>query len=319
MQLKVSYPSRLDLFLSVETGRSRSFIKHQILSGKVSLNGLPIDKPSQKIRPEDLITCEFEENAPSLLAPVEKDLEILHEDEDLLILNKEQGWVVHPASAHRGDTVVHYLLHHFKNASDFLNISPSRPGIVHRLDRGTSGCLVIAKHRSALENLSKQFKDRLVEKEYEAIVWGKSKPKGLIATAIGRHRSDRKRMSSKTRVGKTAETRFETLGQYEYFSWVRLLPKTGRTHQLRVHLSENGNPIVADNLYGKKRNLEHFGDNLRTFLKGVKYPFLHAKRITIHHPRTGERLQVEAKHPANFDTMLRLLTENEKRVADERE
>lgn len=317
MKLLVNRHSRLDLYVAVETGRSRSFVKHQILTSRVSLNGEVIDKPSQKLKPEDVLDIEFNEQAPLSLLPIEKQLTVLYEDEDLIVLNKEQGWVVHPASAHRGETLVHYLLYYFQNTADFAASAPLRPGIVHRLDRGTSGCLVVAKHRPALENLCKQFKDRTVEKEYEAIVWGRAKASGLIATAIGRHLSDRKRMSAKTRLGKEAQTRFETMALFNHFSWVRLLPKTGRTHQLRVHLSEAGHPMVGDILYGKKRDLSHFSEGLRALLQPIRYPFLHARRISFTQPTTGKRIMVEADLPESFQKVLAQLSRNEMREPDE--
>lgn len=304
---RVTAPSRLDLFLSVETGRTRNFVKYQIKKSRVAVNGNVVDKPSHKVRANDTIECRFIEEGGIGLQPVEMALEILYEDPDLLVLNKAQGWVVHPASAHKGETVVHYLLHHFRNSPGFSDTSPTRPGVVHRLDRGTSGCLLIAKHRAALESLSQQFKDRVVEKEYEAVVWGKTPKGGVMKNSIGRHRSDRKKMSSKTRMGKDALTKFETVGVYASMSWVRLMPKTGRTHQLRVHLSEMGNPIVADSLYGRKRNLDHLSESQRSILEASEFPYLHARRLSFQQPTTKQQVTVEARRPKIFDELLAAL------------
>lgn len=304
---RVTSPSRLDLFLSVETGRTRNFVKYQIKKSRVWVNGTVVDKPSHKVRPNDSIECRFLEEAGLGLLPIEMPLEILYEDQDLLVLNKEQGWVVHPASAHRGETVVHYLLHHFRHSPGFSETSPTRPGVVHRLDRGTSGCLLIAKHRAALESLSKQFKDRVVEKEYEAVCWGRIVKSGVMKNSIGRHRSDRKKMSSKTRVGKDALTRFEAAAVFASMSWVRLMPKTGRTHQLRVHLSELGFPIVADSLYGRKRNLEHLTDSQRRILEVSEFPYLHARKLSFIQPTTKQPVTVEASRPKIFEDLLAAL------------
>lgn len=299
---------RLDQFLSIKTARSRSFVKYQILHGNVSVNGSKALKPSQWLKEADVVSCAFVENEKIELTPVPMELEVLYEDNEVIVINKSQGWIVHPATSHRGDTVVHYLLHHLNNREEFREISPTRPGIVHRLDRGTSGCLVVAKNRKALENLSSQFKDRTVEKEYEAIVWGKTKTRGTISTPVGRHLTHRKKMSSKTRDGRDALTRWEAKESFDQFTWVRLMPKTGRTHQLRVHLSEMANPIVGDKLYGRKRDLTRLDPQVAAFLKArAVFPFLHARAIRFAHPTTGKPISLEAKAPENFTSFLTLL------------
>ncbi len=299
---------RLDLFLSVQTGESRAFIKFQIQRGNVFLNGQVIEKPSQTVRLGDEVRTSFKSEIRLELKPVEKKLDILYEDEALLVLNKPQGWVVHPAAGHRGETLVHYLLHYLQKNPAFSQSAFGRPGIVHRLDRGTSGCLVIAKSRPILEKLASQFKEREVKKQYEAIVWGKMQDKGHFKTCIGRHPIDRKRMSSKSLDGKEAETGWERIGVSEHFSHVALYPRTGRTHQLRVHLSEAGHSIVGDSLYGKRlRKTEHLDSSIPQFLTKVSFPFLHAKVIAFTHPLTGNLISATAPRPTIFDDLLKVL------------
>jgi 23S rRNA pseudouridine1911/1915/1917 synthase len=200
------------------------------------------------------------------------------------------------------------LLFHLQPAADFSSLSPVRPGIVHRLDRGTSGCLVVAKNRKTLELLSSQFKNREVEKQYEAIVWGKMKDEGVFRSSIGRHPQDRKRMSTRALEGREAETRWKNLYSSSHFTWVRLFPKTGRTHQLRVHLSEGGFPIVGDPLYGKRsRLIKHLSPTVQEALSGVKATFLHAGRLSFRHPTEGSQLVFEAPLPKAFADMIALL------------
>ena len=305
---------RLDVFLSQKTGKSRQAIQEQIRLGTVCRNGKPTQKISQKLSPGDAISGTFHEEETFLeLTPIPGNLNILFEDEHFLVLNKAQGVVVHPAAGHRGETLVHYLLHYLKGSSEFAMTSTSRPGIVHRLDRGTSGLLLIAKHRQSQERLSHLFKQRAIKKEYESITWGKLKPSGVFRSVIGRDLSDRKKMSSRTAKGREALTRFETAQIFPHMSHVRLFPHTGRTHQLRVHLSEAGHPIVGDSLYGGRafqKQLPLLPQTLQNFLSSIKHPFLHARRLTFSHPFTGADLEFEAIAPTPF---LELLSHLQKR------
>lgn len=302
--------SRLDLFLSVKTSRSRAFIKHQIKSNAVFINRQVASKPSQKIFAQDLIQIHFTEDTPTGLVPIEKDLEILWEDEDLLVINKAQGWVVHPTPSYGGETMVNYLLYHMRNSPKFSQTSQDRPGIVHRLDRGTSGCLIVAKNRIALEKLSAQFKIRSINKHYEAIVFGRIAEEGTCNKAIGRHPVDRKRMSTKSKVARDALTRWKRVGEFSHFSIVDLFPLTGRTHQLRVHLSEVGHGIVGDSLYGRRAAMRMLHAVDRVFfeeLKTIKFPFLHARSVRFFHPSTGDLLAVQASRPESFDSFVTLI------------
>lgn len=302
---------RLDLYLSTVSGKSRSFVKSTLKSERVKLNGVVVTRPSQLLKVGDVVECEFVENLQSSVEPVEAKLDILFEDKDVLVLNKQQGWVVHPAKTFSAPTVVHYLLHYFQGIDGFSSLDGIRPGIVHRLDRGTSGCLVIAKNRPALEFLCKQFKDRKVIKVYEAFVWGKPKPTFQSVAPIGRHRSDRKRMSTKTMKGRSAETVFETLKTIGPMSLVRCYPKTGRTHQIRVHLATLGHAIVGDSVYGKKRSLSHLPVEVADWLKNnANETFLHAKGLKFSLPSTCTEISVVAENPSKFVELMEILNRN---------
>lgn len=308
---------RVDLVLARRTSRTRTFVKEQIARGAVRVNGAICEKPAQLLHSGDEIAIEFQEAPPLDLVPVPAKLRILHEDDDFLALDKDQGTVVHPAPGHKGPTLVHHLLHHLKSDPQFSATSPARPGIVHRLDRGTSGVILIAKHRSALEALARQFKDRSIRKEYVAIAWGRMKESGRFASSIGRDPRHRHRMSSKSQTGREALTLFRRELGFDHFSFVRLFPHTGRTHQLRVHLSEAGHTIVGDDLYGKptKSRIGGLSPALAAFLSEVSATFLHAERLSLLHPRTGAPLDIRAPLPETFHRLLTLLEKEDPFVA----
>lgn len=303
---------RLDLCLSLHTGRSRSFVQNQITHGHVRVNGLVIQKPSFQVKSSDCIEGALEEPTTTNLVPIEKALDIIFEDDDLLILNKPQGWIVHPVASHPGETLVNYLLHYLNRSREFHETSPLRPGIVHRLDRGTSGVLLVAKNRPALEAMSLLFKDRKITKEYEAIVWGRPREKGMIRTLVGRHPIHRKKMSTQVIRGREAETAWQTQASFRNFSHLKLLPKTGRTHQLRVHLADQGNPIWGDAVYGgRKRNVPRIDERVTTFGATLEHPFLHARALSFIHPTSGQPISVKAERPELFTEALKLLSEKD--------
>ncbi len=302
---------RLDLYLARATARSRSFLKEQIEAGGVTINGVSATKASQLLKAGDKIRIVWSAPNPKPLKAVKFDLDVLYEDNDMLVINKPQGVITHPGAGFSGPTLVNYLMHHLaKNsrfAADFKETD--RPGIVHRLDRGTSGILCIAKNRPALEHLSAQFKDRKVTKVYEAIVWGKLAPTGKYRDPIGRDPKDRKKMSSRGAHTREAFTEWKVVEPFTHFSHVRLYPRTGRTHQIRVHLSEGKHPIVGDATYGGKRQLKNLplNETLRFFLEMVPHTFLHAAELHLAQPSTGEEFIFRAKPPAIFDEFLALL------------
>lgn len=304
-QVDSASPVRVDVFLAGQVGRSRAFIQAQISNERVRINGRPVSRSSSQVEAGDQVEALIlEDTRIPGLAPVHADLDILFEDEALLVLNKPQGVVVHPAPGTLGSTLVHHLLHYLRNSPGFSELCPSRPGIVHRLDRGTSGVILVGKTALSHERLGRQFHDRKVRKRYEAIVWGRPEAAGTVSSSIGRAKYDRTRMTSKARTGKPALTAWQTLASTGTFSRLALFPKTGRTHQLRVHLTDLGHPIVGDSTYKKSdyfRSVPTFGKSLRSLLDATQFPFLHAQAIELEHPMSGERMMFQAPPPPNFE------------------
>ncbi|MFM8269233.1 MAG: RluA family pseudouridine synthase [Pseudomonadota bacterium] len=301
---------RLDIFLANQTKQSRTRIQEHLKNKRVTLNSNLSYKVSVRIQSGDEVGIELLDDPPSTLEPVNAPLDIIFEDEHLLVLNKAQGVVVHPAAGHRCDTLVHHLLHYLGEAKEFLDSSSVRPGIVHRLDKGTSGVLLIAKNRQVQEALSQQFKNREVKKVYECIVWGQIKRQGTLRNAIGRDRIHRKKMSSKTSKGRAAETRFEPMETFLNFTHLLVFPLTGRTHQIRVHLSEFGHSIVGDPLYGKgltAKRSEEISTSINDTIRTVEQPFLHASQLSFFHPVNQEVMEFKATPPASFSNFLNLL------------
>jgi 23S rRNA pseudouridine1911/1915/1917 synthase len=274
----------------------------------VFINAKRVTKPSHKIRLGDVVSIELDLRESVLsVSPVPGDLSIIFEDSELLVLNKAQGIVVHPASGHRGDTLVNHLLHHLKQDPSFSSTDSVRPGIVHRLDKGTSGVMIVAKNRKTQDDLSKQFKERQIKKQYECVVWGQIKRPGALKSALGRDRIHRQKMSSKTSAPRQAETHFQPIDVFSHFTYLAVSPLTGRTHQIRVHLSEFGHSIVGDSLYGKgftPKRLEALNKELAHHVSEGHMTFLHAKSISFVHPRTKDSLFFEAPLPPNFITLL---------------
>ena len=227
---------------------------------------------------------------------------ILHDDPDLVVIDKPGGMVVHPAAGHASGTLVNALLHHVRGLSGVGGVA--RPGIVHRLDRGTSGVMVIAKHDRAHRELARQFHDREVAKQYAALVWGTARAGDVIDQPIGRHPRDRKKMSSRARRSRPAITRVDSVEALGGVSLVHVTIGTGRTHQIRVHLSESGHAIVGDAVYGGARR--RIPPRLRSIAQ-LDRPFLHAMRLTVTHPRTGERVTFEAPLPNDLSDVLEAL------------
>ena len=284
--------ARLDHYLSGELpGLSRSRIQALIKAGHALLNGHPA-KTGAKIKTGDRVGFNEPAAVPDTNLPEEIPLSILFEDDDLVVVNNPPGMVVHPAAGNREHTLVNALLHHCKTLSGIGG--EQRPGIVHRLDKDTSGCLVVAKNDAAHQNLSRQFAGRSVSKIYLALVTGVFKKKtGLIETAIGRHPVHRKKMAvvSPGR-GRAAKTEYRVLQEPGPFTLVECTLHTGRTHQIRVHMAHLGYPLVADTLYG----------GVAAF--GMARQALHATRLAFEHPVTGKALVFEAAPPADFTQAL---------------
>jgi len=325
---------RLDTYIAQHhPGITRSRAKRLIEGGNVRVNGAVFIKAAHDIKASDRIEINIPPPTPLETAPENIPLKILYEDKDIIVVNKPAYMVVHPAAGNKCGTLVNALLHHCRDLSGIGGVE--RPGIVHRLDKGTSGIIVVAKNDNAHKNLSDQFKARSVKKRYCALVFGKvPNESGKILTPIGRHPTDRKKMSVKTRHGRIAETDYDVTKRYgNDLTLVDIKLRTGRTHQIRVHFSHMGHPLVGDDLYGgravkrlKASNACHFresvnpmspldarfhGDDmskkLYNLIKIFPRPFLHAYKLGFDHPRTGKRMEFSVEMPQDMTSLLKKL------------
>jgi 23S rRNA pseudouridine1911/1915/1917 synthase len=291
---------RLDRFLTSQIPDfSRSQIQRLIEDGHVTHSRFKKVKANNDIREGDVVGVELPEAQPSSAQPEDLPLEILFNDADVVVVNKPAGMVVHPAAGNPTGTLVNALLHHVKDLSGIGG--EVRPGIVHRLDKGTSGVMVIAKNDDAHRELARQFHDREVEKEYVALAWGLVQQRKRINAAIGRDPKHRVKMSTRAGRARSAVTRVTWSRDLKGVTLLRVAIATGRTHQIRVHLSAIGHPIVGDALYGGvHRRVPH---PLRAVSKLTR-PFLHAERLAFVHPRTKERLEFTAPLPPDLEAIV---------------
>ena len=298
---------RLDQFLSgTNLNLSRSQAKNLIEKHLIFLNQKPT-KPSAHVKTGDMVSGSLPEPEPLSLKPEPLPLTILYEDPFLIVIDKPSGMVVHPAYGNPSGTLVNALLYHCKDLAGINGVL--RPGIVHRLDKDTSGVMVVAKEDEAFHHLTKQFRNRTVEKVYLAIVYGKfHQNEGLIDSAIGRHPSERKRMSTRTRRGRAAITRWKKVEEFDSSTLLEIYPQTGRTHQIRVHLSSIGHPVLGDPLYGRKGRPGAIHDPvLKEGVKRLNRQALHARRLEFTHPRTGERVTFLSPIPEDMSEVLEWL------------
>lgn len=293
---------RLDTFLAtVLPDRSRSFIQKLIKDGQVtaadaSAKGLRASTP---VRAGQQFTITLPEPEAATAVAEDLPLTILYEDSDLVVIDKAAGMVVHPAAGHSSGTLVNALLFHVEDLSGVGG--ELRPGIVHRLDRGTSGVMVAAKNDAAHQELSRQFHDREVEKEYIALVWGLVQAGKRIDAAIGRDPNDRQKMSTRSKYARNAVTRVTWALNLKGVSLVHVAIHTGRTHQIRVHLSAIGHPIVGDATYGGVHR--HVANDVRA-VQRLDRPFLHAARLKFTHPTDGRTMEFESPLPPDLQSVL---------------
>lgn len=300
--------NQIEVVIKEETGRidkvlndrladfSRSQIQQWIKEQHVSIDGKVV-KANYKVNAGDKVLIEIPEPEELDLVPENLDLEIVYEDDDVVIVNKPQGMVVHPSAGHPNGTLVNGLLYQIKNLSTINDVV--RPGIVHRIDKDTSGLLMVAKNDRAHEALAKQLKDKTSLRKYVALVHGEiPHEKGRIEAPIGRSKVNRK-MQAVIEDGKPAVTHFEVLKRFEGFTLIGLQLETGRTHQIRVHMQYIGYPVAGDPLYGPKKTLKGNGQ------------FLHAKLLGFEHPTTGEMMVFEAPLPEIFKKTLKQLKEKD--------
>lgn len=293
---------RLDAFVASVTSRfSRSFAAKLICQGNILVQGR-IKKPGYRLKTDEKIYIHIPSPEQNLLIPDPAQIDILFEDEHIILINKQPDLVVHPAPGHYSKTLVNRLLYHcpdIEGVGDEL-----RPGIVHRLDKDTSGIIIIAKNNFSHINLSAQFKCRKVKKEYLALVYGDVKAKsGIISKAIGRHPVDRKKMSTASRHGKLAVSLWKIKERYHGFTLLQLSLKTGRTHQVRVHCASIGHPVVGDTLYYRRGAVKHLLIG-KEFIKSVKRQMLHAWRIKFKHPASGKDIFFEAPIPDDMEKLI---------------
>jgi 23S rRNA pseudouridine1911/1915/1917 synthase len=266
-------------------------------SGAVRVEGR-LDKAGYRIRGGETIEVDLDRTEPTSLTPEQIPLQIYFEDDDLAVIEKPAGIVVHPGSGSKTGTIAHGLLFHFQSLS--TTGGASRPGIVHRLDKKTSGLLIVAKNNAAHARLSKAFHDRLVQKTYTALVHGRlSREIGRIELSIGRHPTRRTKMAAGKPGGRSAFTEYRVLEHFRGFSLLEIGIKTGRTHQIRVHLSAIGHPVVGDDVYGER----HYKEFANKHGPLNRY-FLHASDLRFAHPKTGERLKFHSSLPTELQKLL---------------
>jgi 23S rRNA pseudouridine1911/1915/1917 synthase len=298
---------RLDAFLAQHVpGWSRARLQRLIEDGDVLVNGHPA-KASYKLRPLDQIEAELTPSPTTDFAPEDIPVDIVHEDEDIIVVNKPAGLVVHPAAGVSSGTLANALAFHFQQLSKLGG--EARPGIVHRLDKGPSGLLVIAKTESAHQHLGDQFRAREVFKSYVALVHGQlDKRQGQIDQPIARDPGNRTRMAI-VRGGREALTLFRTRATFDRFTQLDVELKTGRTHQIRVHLAWLKHPVVGDQVYGGGRDKTVADPNVRSAIGKLTRQFLHAERLGFLHPRTNERLIFRCDLPVELRELLDLIGE----------
>jgi len=301
-----SVDSRLDTYLASQIQTwSRARLQRLIENEDVVVNGRSV-KSSYKLRKGDEVEVELVVSAAEIFEPQNIPIDIVHEDEVMIVVNKTAGLVVHPAAGTHSGTLANALAFHFQKLPGITG--SIRPGIVHRLDRDTSGLLVVAKTEEALENLSDQFRDRTVFKSYVALVHGRVEDAaGRIDQPLARDPGNRTRMAV-VRSGRSALTLYKARKHYDRFTLLNVELKTGRTHQIRVHLAWLHHPVVGDETYGGGRDNNIQDARLRSRVRNLGRHFLHAERLAITHPNTGARLEFHAPLP---DELSRLLTQLE--------
>ncbi len=296
---------RLDLFVSSRISAfSRSVAAKLISNGKIRVHGT-VQKPGYRVKTGDEIYGQVSPPEPVSFAPEPIEIDILHEDEHLIVVNKQPGIVVHPAPGHYSGTLVNGLLYHCPKLEGIGG--ELRPGIVHRLDKDTSGALVVAKNSTAHNNLARQFQSRKVKKEYLALVYGEMKSNsGTIVLPIGRHPVDRKRMSTRSRKHRDAETSWRVRERFEGITLVEINLKTGRTHQVRVHCAAVNHPVVGDAVYGSRKAGKKIAGK-ENLLKDVSRQMLHAWRLEFTHPATQREVSFEAPIPKDIEKLIKTL------------
>ena len=310
---------RIDIFISnKERSLSRSRIKSLILKEKIKLNNKIIKSPAKKVNLGDKINIQIPKPKVTSLKPYSYGLEIIYEDNDLLIINKPAGIIMHPGAGNYDKTIVNALIHYDKNS--LSNVSGElRPGIVHRIDKNTSGLVVIARNNHAHERLSKQFSEHTILREYQLLIWGKLRPsRGQIVTFLTRSSRNRQLMEVSSSKGKKAITNYKTLEIFENentptLSLVECKLETGRTHQIRVHMNYKGNSIVGDDKYKKKyKKLKNIDLKIQDLITNLPRQFLHAKTLGFIHPKNNKKMHFSSNLPLELNNILEMLRNTNK-------
>ena len=285
--------ARLDKLIADMTELSRSAAARLIEDGAVTVDGKSANKKDTP-KAGAVVVIELPEPQSVDILPEDIPIEIVYEDDDLLVVNKPKGMVVHPAAGHYSGTLVNALMFHCGDSLSGIN-GEIRPGIVHRIDKDTSGLLMVAKNDFAHIGLSEQIKDHSFTREYEAVVCGAVKEDGSVNAPIGRHKTDRKRMCVTLENSREAVTHYFVLRRYAGYTHLRVRLETGRTHQIRVHMAYKGNPVAGDEVYGNGKP------------KWLNGQCLHAKKLGFVHPRTGEYMEFESELPEYFTKFLKTI------------
>ena len=309
-----SHGYRVDKFLQSQINElSRTRLQALIREGQVKINNIIIKNTSKKIKEKDQIKVNFPPAKETLIKPNKIPLNILHNDDDIIVINKSPGVVVHPGAGNYDSTIVNGLLFKFKNNLSSIG-GKLRPGIVHRIDKDTSGVIVVAKNDNAHINLSKQFSAHSIKRVYEALIWGSLKPQsGKISEKISRSVRNRQLMAVRKEKGKIAITNYKTLKVFQNsnlprISLIECQLETGRTHQIRVHMNFKGNPILGDRSYGRtKKKFKKIEPSLEKKINNFNRQALHAKSLGFIHPKTKKEVFFEATRPNDFETLIKKL------------
>ncbi len=309
---------RIDIILnSKEKSLSRNRIKNLIINEKLKINGKIVNSPSKKVNLGDKLSLKISDPKVKSLKPYDFELKIVYEDEDLLIIDKPAGIIMHPGAGNYDNTIVNALINY--NSKNLSNIGDElRPGIVHRIDKNTSGLIVIAKNNKAHEDLSNQFSNHSIIREYQLLIWGKLRPStGRIETFIKRSSRNRQLMEVSHSKGKKAITNYKTIKVFENkkiptFSLVDCKLETGRTHQIRVHMNFMGNSIVGDDKYKKKyKKIKNVEKKIEDLISNLKRQFLHAKTLGFNHPVTRKKMIFSSILPEELNYILKMLKNTE--------
>lgn len=288
---------RIDKYLAETAGQlSRSYIQKLLKEGRILVNGKPV-KASYVVEEEDILSMDIPEAVEPEIEPEPMDLDILYEDQDVILINKPKGMVVHPAAGHYSHTLVNGLMYHCRGQLSGIN-GVMRPGIVHRIDMDTTGVLIVCKNDMAHNSIAAQLKEHSITRRYQAIVHGIIKEdEGTVDAPIGRHPVERKKMSINYERGKTAVTHYRVLNRFKQFTHVECRLETGRTHQIRVHMASIHHPLLGDMVYGPAK----------CPVAGLEGQTLHAGVLGFIHPRTGLYMEFSAPLPDYFEKLLRTL------------